>query len=233
MLTLFYGTDRKGVRDAASEYVIKYKLPEDQVTTIDENNFEAGQLNAALGANSLFGGKEFFVIETPSSDQLFADMVLELLPELQSSTNHFILIEGSLLAPAKKKYTKYTEHIAEFKAETASRFDTFALAGALANKDKKNLWVLLQQAKAAGLRDEEIIGVLWWQLKTLRLAACTSSSVEAGVKEYPYKKAKQALKNFQPGELEKKSTELLTVYHEGHQGITDLSLGLEAWLLKV
>jgi hypothetical protein len=75
--------------------------------------------------------------------------------------------------------------------------------------------------------------MLWWQLKTLRLAAVTDSPSEAGLKDYPYKKAKGALRHFKPGEVESLSNSLLTLYHEGHQGKADMELRLEEWALSL
>ena len=231
MLSLFYGTDRTGVRDAANKYIAANKAPDDQVTTIEGGNFDVSHIQSALGATSLFGGEEWFLFDTPSSDAEFKEAVTSLLAELKDSPNHFVVLETSMLAPEKKKYAKHTDAISEYKAESATRFDVFAIAGALAQKDKKSLWVLLQEARVAGLRDEEIIGVLWWQLKTLRLAVVTNSAAESGVKDFPYRKAKQSLKNFKDGELEKISSDLLVLYHEGHQGLGDMDVALEKWVL--
>jgi hypothetical protein len=83
-----------------------------------------------------------------------------------------------------------------------------------------------------GLSAEEIIGTLWWQLKTLRLAMLTKSAEEAGVKDFPYNKAKRALKNFKDGEIETLSLRLLNLYHDGHAGKCDIDLALEEWVLR-
>jgi len=101
----------------------------------------------------------------------------------------------------------------------------------LANKDKKSLWLLFCEAKRNGLSGEEIIGTLWWQLKSLRLAAMTNSASEAGMKDFTYNKAKRALRNFRDGELETLSHSLLLAYHDGHGGIRDIDYALEEWVL--
>ena len=136
-----------------------------------------------------------------------------------------------MLAPAKKKYDKHAADTTEFTAEKTERFNTFAMAEAVAGKDKRKLWVLLQEARLSGLRDEEIIGMLWWQLKSLRLAAVTSSASEAGMKDFPYNKSKRALTTFHPHEVESLSQSLLELYHAGHAGIQDMDSALERWVL--
>lgn len=233
MYVVFFGTDRGGVRDAATAYVEANMPPDGTLTTIDAVDFEVGQITDALGATSLFGGSEWFILDTPSSNADFSEAVGSSLKELAESANTFVILEGSLLAPAKKKYEKFAEQMKEFAAEKNDRFNSFALAEAVANKDKRKLWVLLQEARLEGLRDEEIIGMLWWQLKSLRLAALTKSAVEAGMKDFPYNKAKRALAKFSDGEVERLSQSLLELYHDGHGGVRDMDTSLEEWVLGV
>jgi len=230
MLKVFYGTDRTAVRDAAQKEYEKVGMTP---TTIEDTTYVSGAVASAVGAASLFGGAECFVLDTPSGDEEFESEVVGSLKELASSQNVFIVLEGALLADAKKKYTKHADMVEEFTATKAERFNSFAIAEALAKKDKKNMWVLLNQAQAAGLRNEEIIGMLWWQLKALRLAKLTRTAEEAGMKDYPYKKSKQALSNFKEGEVEKLSRSLLELYHLSHQGKRDMDLALEEWVLTV
>lgn len=230
MLSVFYGTDRTAVRDAAQK---EYEKVGVTPTIIEDSTYITGAVASAVGAASLFGGVECFVLDTPSGDEDFEAEVIGSLKELAESQNIFIVLEGALLADAKKKYAKHAKTVEEFTAQKAERFNSFTLAEALAKKDKKNLWVLLQEANAAGLRPEEIIGMLWWQLKALRLAKLTRTAEEAGMKDYPYKKAKQSLGLFKAGEVEQLSRSLLELYHEAHQGKRDMDLALEEWVLRV
>jgi len=133
----------------------------------------------------------------------------------------------------KKKFQKYTKTLKEYKAAPSERFNAFGMADCLARKDKKTLWLQLQDAKREGLSAEEIMGTLWWQLKSMRLAKLTSSAGEAGMKDFPYNKAKRSLSTFKEGELERLSHGLLTVYHEGHLGNVDIDIALERFLLTL
>ena len=163
---------------------------------------------------------------------MYAEMVTAL-PDLAESNNVFVVIEGSLLAAEKKKFDKYAERVEEYKKSADSRFNNFALADALAKKDKKSLWLLLSEARLEGISDEEMIGVLWWQLKTLRLASITASASEAGLKDFPYNKAKRALAKFSEGEVENLSHALLTLAHESRLGRISLDTSLEGWVLRL
>ncbi len=233
MLKVFCGNDENVVREKAMAFVNEQIQGGYTVTRYNAEDFETGVVTNALGATSLFGGKELFVFDTPSADSEFEEAVKAGLKEMGESENLFVVIEGALLAAPKKTYAKHADSVEEYKTTAPERFNTFAMADALSARDKKKLWLLLQEAKQAGLAAEEIIGVLWWQLKSLRLAALTNSASEAGLKDFPYNKAKRALSKFKDGELEAMSEKLLGVYHDGHGGIKDIDMALERFVLTL
>ena len=233
MLNLYFGTDMVAARLAALSKVEALTSESAlRVTKIESTNFAPGILADMLGATSLFGGTELYVIDTPSENKDFYTEVIGVLKEMTESANTFIVIEGALLAPEKKKFEKHASSMEEFKKVAETSFDVWAMADALSRHDKKSLWVLLMDAKRMGLSAEEIIGTLWWQLKTLRMASLTNSANEAGMKDFPYNKAKRSLINFKVGEVESLSRGLLNVYHDGHGGIRDIDEGLEEWVLR-
>lgn len=233
MLSIYYGNDlvkaRAAALNAVDDLVGKFEA---RLNKIECERYASGMLSDMLGATSLFGGVEVYLIDTPSEDEDFYKAVLSVVKEMSESTNHFIIIENSLLAPERKKFEKCTADVFEYKREAKVAFNTFSMADALARRDKKSLWVLLQEAKRSGSSAEELIGILWWQLKTLRLAKQTKSAAEAGMKDFPYTKAKGALKNFKEGELERLSADLLKVWHDGHGGVREIDGGLEEWVLR-
>lgn len=203
------------------------------VERIEAENYAEGIFADIVGATSLFGEKTLYVIDTPSTKIEIYDAVIEQLEAFASSDNTFVVIEEALFAPQKKKFQKHAETIEEYKKPAAERFNPFGMADSLSRKDKRTLWLQLQDAKAAGLSAEEIIGTLWWQLKSMRLAKITTSASEAGMKDFPYNKAKRVLGSFKEGELEKLSTGLLAVYHDGHLGAKDIDIALERWMLTL
>jgi len=233
MLEIYFGNDTDAVRKAVMTRVQSLETAGVEMATIDKERYVPGVLQDRVGATSLFGGSLGFVVDQPQSDTAFLEESDGQLEAMAASPHVFLVIEDTLLAAGKKKYTKHAEVVEEFKKVAEERFNTFALTDALLKKDKKQLWMLLQQAKMAGQSAEEIIGVLWWQLKTMRLVAQTSSPVEAGLKDFPYNKAKRALTLFAEGEVERLSRSLLAVYHDGHAGKRDIDAALEVWVLEV
>ena len=233
MLTVFYGNDQIKVRSEAHKYIDSLVKTGQTVVRIEADNYENGQLLNLSSATVLFGTSPIYLIDTLSNRADSYEELLETLESLATSTETFVVIEKDLNASDKKQFTKYSENLNEYKkAGIETRFNVFSMAEALVSKDKRQLWVLLQEAKRNGLSAEEIIGTLWWQLKILRLAMLTKSAEEAGVKDFPYNKAKRALKNFKDGEIESLSFKLLNLYHDGHAGKCDIDLALEEWVLR-
>jgi DNA polymerase III delta subunit len=114
-----------------------------------------------------------------------------------------------------------------------NEFNIFSLTDAIASRNKKDAWILYHKALSAGVVAEEIFWKVVWQMKTLLLALRTNSADEAGMKPYPYTKAKSALKNFKPNELETISTNLVKGYHEIRRGKGEMETFIEKLLLKL
>ncbi len=231
MLYVFYGSDQVEVRQQAHLTLAKVLKEGEEVERIEADQYSVGKLQALSSMVSLFSPRAVYLVETPSSEEAFLEDFMMSLKELGDSLHQFVVIEQTLNAAQKKKITTYATIVEEYKKTEDAAFNPFKMSDALALRDKRSLWLLFQEAKMNALSSEEIIGTFWWQLKTMRLAAVTKTAEEAGMKDYPYKKAKSALTAFPLQAVETKSRELLTLYHEGHRGKRDLDLALEAWLL--
>lgn len=233
MLKVYYGNDTVRSRQQAFNHIEEQQQRGVTIEYIDADNYQSGIFSAAVGSVSLFGGEWLYMIDMPSTASEFYDDVINHLEAFAVSPNEFIVIEGALLAKEKAKFTKWAESMEEYKSENSTRFNTFDLADAFAHRDKKSLWLLFNDARYSGIALEEIIGVLWWQLKTLRLAALTDSAAKAGLKEYPYSKAKRALMKFKTGEIESLSHQLLALQHDSRLGLCELDIALERWILSL
>ncbi len=230
MLHVFYGTDIETVRHKA---LAMLKETGSTVEKIEAGSYAVGLLPSLLGATPLFGGASAYLLDNPGENEEFIEECLSLAKDMASSSTQFVIIEKSVLAASKKKFEGAGAVVDEYKKAAASEFNAFSMADALAAKDKRTLWLLLQKAKAEGMVSEEIIGTLWWQLKTMRLAALADKADEVGLKDYPFKKAKGALVKFSLSEVERASRDLLRISHESRRGLMDLELGLEAWVLSL
>lgn len=233
MLTVLYGNDTVAVRREAMALLDTYTEQGMTVARYSSEQYTPGLVMNSLQADSLFGDKEVVVFDTPSENEDFYEAISSVVAELVASPLPFVIVEQTLAAPLVKAFTKAGATLQECKKAAGKYFNTFALADALLAKDKKTLWILLQEAKQNQIASEELIGILWWQLKTLRLTYITKNAGEAGVKDFPYNKAKRGQSKFSKEDVEKLSLSLLEVYHDGHGGRRDIELGLEEWVLRV
>ncbi len=233
MLTVFYGNDTVKVRLKAHDFVQSEKDEGTEIIDLDTEDLSPTQLSALAANRSLFGGKSLYIIDIATADKETKEWIVDVLPDLSRSENVFVVMEGPLLAAARKAYEAAANRIDEYKRKEDGGFNNFAIADALLKKDKKSLWLLLAEARLMGVADEETIGILWWQLKTMRLAAGSTSADAVGLKDFPYNKAKRALSKFKPGEIENLSHALLTVLHETRAGNGDLGVALERYVLSI
>ncbi len=233
MLKVFLGKDQIKIRQQAHLAIEDGMAEGKEFVRLEPDNYEEGMLLNVSSAVSLFNPGTVYLVDSPAASDIFYTDFLTQVEELASSTNYFVVILEDLNAADKKKITKYAAVVEEYKKTADTKFNPFQMADALAVKDKRTLWLFLQEAKQNGLAAEEIIGTLWWQLKSMRLASVTKSPEEAGMKDYPYRKAKSALNTFRLPDVEQKSRDLLKLYHEGHRGKRDLDLALEEWVLRL
>lgn len=110
-------------------------------------------------------------------------------------------------------------------------FNIWSFTDALGARDKKRAWLLYRKALAAGFVPEEVFYKAVWQVKTMLLAKRCSSAAEAGLKPFPYSKAKGFLRNWKEGELEKFSERLVMSYHEARRGEGEIETSLEKAIL--
>ena len=233
MLHLYFGSDTGKARSAALAAIETAVVAGAQLQRFEPDSYESGSLAHASAATSLFGDRMVYLIDSPTVEPLFYDELGAVLETCAAHDSLFVVVDGELRAAEKKRLTQHASVCEEFTRNKEPAFNTFALADALAKRDKRSLWIGLQEAWQAGKGNEEIIGILWWQLKSIRLAALTTSATEAGMKSFPYQKAKRALTLYSVPEVEALSRSLLAVYHGGHAGTRDLPLALEQWVLRL
>lgn len=231
MLAVFFGTDVGKARTEGFSFARRAHGGEAEIIPVSADRYEPGMCADLAGGVSLFSGAHVILIDTPSENAEMFDEVMESIEIFHESVHQFVLIEQSLLAVDKKKLVGKATPFEEYALPKTEKFNAFVLTDALLNRDKKSLWLLLQEAQKNGSSYEQIIGLLFWQVKILRLAEKTSSPEEADQKPFVYNKSKRALKNFKVGELDTLSEMLITFYHEGHMGKRDMGVALEKWVL--
>jgi hypothetical protein len=143
------------------------------------------------------------------------------------------LREEKLLAEHKKLLTKLGAEVIETKAPKKPKDNTvFAITDAVLVRDRKKAWLNYRAAIDAGKSPEEIVGLLWWQIKTLWLVAKLGD--KSGQAPYGVGKARQALKKYSSRDVAIAARSLVEVYHLARLGEgPELEGACEKWLLGI
>lgn len=237
MLYLFTGRDVVASalkRDKKLEAVLKLK-PEAEVISLTDEKWSANVIDEYAGAQGLFQKDLIISVSFVCDNKEFAEELIEKLPLAGESLNTFIFLERELPKDILKAFTASAEEVvaSDVVSKKQNDFNIFSLADAFGRRDKKGLWVLLQEARRAGIADEQIHGTIWWQVKTLFLAASAGSAKEAGLGDFPFRNAKRFLANFKQSELSRFSSELVALYHDARRGKHELEVSLERFVLSI
>ncbi len=124
-------------------------------------------------------------------------------------------------------------------AKIKEKYNPFQICDAVASRDRKTSWILLQKALLNGVPAAEVFWKIWWQVKTLLLVKfLTGANVkniekESGLKSYPAQKALAAIRNFTFTELNQLSWNLVELYHKIRKGQAEFEIGLEKILISL
>lgn len=236
MLRVLLGGDRKKLRDRLAELRAKHaeKNPTAPILRLEAETFTPAGLGELLGAVGLFGGRTLAVL-----DGILAAaggrLVLERAAELAASPTLFLLVEEKIPAADLRALAAHAEKIERFEKDSPAgeRAALFPLTDAFGARDRRTLWVRYQEAKLRGASDEEVHAMLSWQARAMYLASVSRSAAEAGMKPYPFSKAKVFSRNFSAAELRELPGKLVALYHDARRGAHDLDAALELFLLSL
>lgn len=237
MLYVLYGTDTKKGRDKLHVLVgrLSAKRSDAALLHVDGETCTASALDELIHGQGLFSPKSIVVLDRVFRVEEIKEVVCERLSDIQASENIFVLFEDAVDKKTLTKLSRHAEKIQEFEeaAKAKERFNVFSLTDALGRRDKRALWVCYQKAKQEGIPDEELHGILFWQVKAMLLSARAGNANEAKLNPFVYKKSQGFLRNFSEGELAKLSAELVTLYHDARRGKHELGMALERLILAV
>ncbi len=235
MLYALYGTDRDKVLIAQRDLLARVKEENSgiEVFSLSEENYSPEELQRYIGSTGLFNRKHVVTLLDILSHDDYGESVLAHFPEMADSENIFIVRDGKLKVKEAKACMEHAEECTEFtlaKSAEEKAFSVFSLTDALGNRDKKNLWILYQEALREGHVAEEIHGLLVWQIKTLVQIA---KGATKDMKPYVLGKGKRSLVNYKDDEATDKLFELTVMYHEARRGGLELPLALERFILAL
>jgi len=236
MLYLIHGNDWERGRAKAREILdsLKKKRPDAVTISLEEIGISKAKIEELSGSQGLFERKFIVFSDRVCADTENAEIVKEKLPMIAKSENVFVFLEGEMKADLLKVFEKYVTKVQEFKkVERKERFNSFLLADALGQRNKEKLWVLYHQALGEGLSPEELHGTLFWQIKAMLSATFAKTADEAGLKPFPWTKARGFLCNWEQEDLKKSSSKMVSLYHDSRRGEHQMETALEKFILDL
>ena len=236
MLYLIYGNDRaKGLTKFKT---LREKLLKKEISaeTIKEGSISNSMLDEIATARGLFNKSTLFIFESILEKKEEQEILSSHAQELEKSTNSFLIFEPSFDDDLAKKISKFATEVVEFtarKVDTRPSFNIFSLGDALGKRNRKELWVLFEQAVSAGITPEEIAGTLFWSVKNMALMKSAGANDEAGLNPFVAKKSGAFAENYSEKEIENLSRGLMEIYHEAHRGGEMMDIALEKFILSL
>ena len=254
MLYVFYGSDIRQSREKAHKLIdsLRAKKPDAAFEQISADSWSSAIVENHLGGQGLFSNKYIVFLDRVTENDEAKEQIVDFLQAMNESPNIFIALEGKLNAELKKAFEKSAEKAVVSDEKAISRFgsalaagtsasgnsdkqefNVFALADAVGSREPFKAWAIYRQAVDRGLESESILGTLFWQVKSMMLAAQAKSAGEAGLSPFVFGKSKRYAGNYSRTELEKLSGDVITLYHDGHRGLRDLELATERFMLSI
>jgi DNA polymerase III delta subunit len=238
MIYLMHGSHHEKARDKARALTdaLKARRPDALFYRITTENYEENPIASLIAQQGLFESKYIVFYDNVFESKEIKEEILGALPEIKESDNIFMFLEKELDKKSVEKITKHAEKVQEFTATEPKKkkeYNPFAISDALLTKDKKKLWMILMEAKKKGNAAEEIHGIIWWQVKALKLASVAKDAKEADLSPYVFSKTKAAAHNFSHEQIGGMLFDLVTMYHEAHRGEADLWVEIERWGLRM
>lgn len=242
MLYIFYGGDTHKARTKANELIkaLREKKPEAGFFRFESNNINSDEMEHLTAARGLFENNYIVLLDNILEERDNAELLKNYASYIKEAEHIFILLESDAGADSIKKIEKQADSVKYFKEAGAGvkeknkeQFNIFDMADALGKRDRKKLWIMLQEARGYEVSPEEMFGILFWQIKNILLVRSANTAEEVGMKPFPFKKAKSFSKNFTTEELERLASELLYKYHQSRAGAGEADIELERFILNI
>jgi DNA polymerase III delta subunit len=238
MLYVITGNDFQKVtakKQALIEAMHK-KRPGAEVITFDTLDWSEAAFEEKAFAQGLFESKVILILNQLLSEKTSREYLATRLDALAALDHAVIMIEEELDEDLTDNITAAAEQVftcmGRDKKETPPP-NLFPLADALAQRNKKEAWVLFTEALRSGVAAEEIHGVLMWQVRSMLIAQQADSATNAGLKPFVYTKSKRYASNFPGSELPQLSEKLVRAYHDARRGEGSMADQIEAVILSI
>lgn len=236
MLYIIYGKDREKGRKRFHALCDELRKKCGEEYVVHEDELSESFLNSAISSQGLFGSTTLYVFDCVFDKKLQQETLLSCGNILASSPNSFLIFEPALektITGDLKEIGAMTEEYVQKKIDARPEFNIFSLGDALGRRNKKEFWVLYQEALASGLSGEEICNTLFWAIKNIALMKNAKMGDDCGINSFVASKARVFANNYTQEEITKLSHSLVTIYHEDHRGGEPMNIALERFILNL
>lgn len=236
MLYLFYGTDTNASREKVRTLTERLRESGGFFERVTADTFEKDALLSRIEESGLFAGDIITVLDGVCTNKDAEEALAETAKDLALSPNAFVVIEEKIskkIADACKEAGAYIA-VSNGKEKKKEWGDTsiFSFADAYARGDRKSAWALFFTLRENGARDEEIIGTLFWRLKTMLLAKTAKSADEAGLKPFAFTTARRLAEKYTREDIQKKMDDIVALQYEARRASGDVGIALERLILR-
>ena len=236
MFYIFYGTDTETSREKARALVTRLRRGGGFFERMTADTFDPEALAARVKETGLFSGDAVTVLDGAFAYSGAEEILADMAKDIALSPNAFVLIEQKISKKCIDACEGAGANIVVSDEKKKGRGweekTVFSFADAYAKGDKKNAWMLLEVLRTEGARDEDIVGTLFWRIKTMLLAKECGSAEEAGLKPFVYTSAKRLLQEQTKEDLQKKMDDLIVLRHETWRNSGDIGVALECLVLS-
>jgi len=146
----------------------KYAKDADILRVSDANVL--ADLETALAGRGMFDTARVVVLDSVLGNDEMRERVLDALPTIGKNEDIFFMLEGKIDAATRRALEKHAEKSEKFDAAKRPEDNAiFALKNALAQGDKKKLWLGIEREFIAGKSPEAVHGFLFWAAKDMAL----------------------------------------------------------------
>ena len=243
MIFAFVG--EKTAREKARAFIdgLLKKKPNATLVRLSGDAWQTDDVRGLAQAQSLFAGNSVVRLDGFLATRESADQLEPLLASLAESSNIFVFVEDKLLAADKKLLESLAKEVKEYSDKelppTAYRlpasFNIYALSDALAEKKRRELWLIFHEALMSGISPEMIFWKFVWQVRVLLAAREGKEGMKAIGSSVEPTRALGKGCDWTRETLLLLSQTLVELYHdfEKFRGVPDLEFALERVILSL
>lgn len=237
MLYVFYGTDTDASREKARALVerLRGETNEGFFERITADTFEREALTSRIEEAGLFSGDIVTVLDGVCANKDAEETLTDLAGDLALSPNAFVVIEEKISKSVADACEDAKAHVTVSQGSKKEKewgaAPIFSFADAYARGDRKNAWTMLATLREGGARDEEIIGTLFWRLKTMLLAKDARGAEETGLKPFVFTTARRLAEKYAREDIQKKMDDIVALQYETRRMSGDTAIALERLVL--